>query len=96
MGKFVRLCSNALHNTWFKGYSRNVEQIVPNKQYLQALKKVAKQHGQKPRRVRLCVIGVLRRLERRETLHGSFLIRILHVLPMKRLLSVPQFFTLLL
>ena len=53
MGKFVRLCSNALHNTWFKGYSRDVELIVPNKRYLQAFKKVAKQYDQKPHGVRL-------------------------------------------
>lgn len=52
MGKFVRLCSNPLHNTWFKGYARNVDLKVPTKRYLQAFKNVAKENGLKPHKVR--------------------------------------------
>ena len=52
MGKFVRLCSNALHDTWCKGYARNIDLTVPTKRYLQVFKNVAKQNGLKPHKVR--------------------------------------------
>ena len=52
MVKFVRMCSNALHNTWCKGHARNIELSVPTKQYLQAFKNLAKQNGLKPHKIR--------------------------------------------
>ena len=53
MGKFARLCSNPLHNTWFKGHARNVEStVVPTYKYLQAFRNIAKQNGLKSHKVR--------------------------------------------
>ncbi len=52
MGKFVRMCSNALHNTWCKGHARNIELSVPTKRYLQAFKNLAMLNGLKPHKIR--------------------------------------------
>ena len=52
MGIFVRLCSNPLHDTWCRGYPRNIDLAVPASRYLQAFKNVAKQNGLKPHKVR--------------------------------------------